>query len=128
MRIVNIEKLNGCKNILLLGRPLSVNTVAKALVEDPRNNILYCPGALDFFEDYPAIAEDICATVDETEERTIIATQSKEFIDTLLESDLDFMVATVRTNQDTPDTYWLRVNSKADALACRRDFSMELRL
>lgn len=128
MTIVNIEKLGGCKTILLLGRPLDVERVARQLVDNPRNNILYCPNPLDFFEDFPQLVSDIAEEVAETEERTILATQNKEFIDTLLESDLEFMVATIRTDRENPDKYWLRVKSKDDALACRKDFDMELRL
>lgn len=128
MRIVNIEKLRGSKTMLLLGRPLDAEIVARTLVNDPKNDIIYCPSPLDYFQDYPQIISDIKDEVDETEERIVLTTQNKEFIDCLLRSDLDFMVATVRTNSESPDTYWLRVNSKADALACRRDFDMELRL
>lgn len=128
MRIVNIEKLKGHKNVVLLGRPLHVEAVARNLVEDYRNNIFYCPSPMDYFEDYPEIAKEIGATLDETEERTVITTQNDEFVDTLLHSDIDFMVATVRTTDDAPGTFWLRVMSKDDAIQCRTDFNMELRV
>ena len=57
----------------------------------------------------------------------IVTTQSKEFLDCLLESNIDFVLATVRKNDDEDDIYRLRVVTKEYALECRNAFDMEFR-
>lgn len=130
-RIVNGEQLAGHKIIVMTGRPKNVRAVAKYM-----EAILYtCPREDDYFEDYPTIIEDLRsermiskALRNETDRTVIITTQNKEFLDCLLESDMDFVQVTVcKFEQDAQDVYRVRVMEKEEALMCRSEIDMELR-
>lgn len=124
MNIVNIEKLDGHKTIVLTGRPNNVRKIAKHL-----QAILYSlPSDEDYFEDYPMIANNLQENLAYYENRiVIITTQSKEFLDCLLKSNIDFVLATVRKNDNEDDIYRLRVVTKEYALDCRKAFNMDFR-
>lgn len=122
MEIVNIEKLDGHKRIVLTGRDENVRTIAEHL----KARLYYCPRYRDYFEDYPIIANHLKESLECESGIVVVTTQSKEFLDCLLESDFDFILATVRKN-DWEDKYRLRVINKREALACRDAFNMEFR-
>ena len=127
MKIINIEKLDGHKQIVLTGRPENVRKVAKHL----KAVLYYAPRDTDYFEDYPDVANELKGCFESLANKRdiiIVTTQSKEFLDCLLESDLDFVQVTVRKyDHDDDDTYRIRVLTKEDALANRRAFNFELR-
>ena len=124
MNIVNIEKLDGHKTIVLTGRPNNVRKIAKHL-----QAVLYhLPSDEDYFEDYPMIANNLQENLTYYENRiVIITTQSKEFLDCLLKSNIDFVLATVRKNDNEDDIYRLRVVTKEYALDCIKAFKMDFR-
>lgn len=124
MKIVNIEKLDGHKTIVLTGRDKNVRQVAKYL----KARMYYCPNEYDYFEDYPIVADKLKESLTYENGIVVITTQNAEFLDCLLESSIDFILATVRKyDHDDADTYRLRVMTKEEAWKDRCDFNMELR-
>ena len=123
MNIVNIEKLDGHKTIVLTGRDKNVKQVAKHL----RARLYYAPRYTDYFEDYPMVVDELQNSLAHESGIVIVTTQSKEFLDCLLESNIDFVLATVRKNDDEDYIYRLRVVTKEYALECRNAFDMEFR-
>ena len=124
MKIVNIEKLDGHKTIVLTGRDKNVRAIAKYL----KARLYYVPRETDYFEDYPTVANELQNSLTYENGIVIITTQSKEFLDCLLESNIDFVQVTVRKyDHDDADTYRIRVLTKEEAWANRCAFSMELR-
>lgn len=124
MNIVNIEKLDGHKRIVLTGRDKNVRVIAKHL----KARLYYAPRDTDYFEDYPMVVNELQESLEYESGIVIVTTQSKEFLDSLLESNFDFVLATVRKyDHDDADTYRLRVITKEYALECREAFNMEFR-
>ena len=123
MDIVNIEKLDGHKTIVLTGRDENVRQVAKHL----QARLYYTPRYTDYFEDYPMVANELQNSLSYENGIVIITTQNKEFLDCLLESNIDFVLATVRKNDHEDSVYRLRVVTKEYALECRKAFDMEFR-
>lgn len=124
MKIINLEKLDTNKIIVLTGHPKNVRAVAKYL----KAVLYYAPREEDYFEDYPAVANELKDSLSYEKGIRIITTQSEEFLDCLLQSDLDFVQVTVRKyDHDDDDTYRIRVLTKEDAWADRCAFKMELR-
>lgn len=123
MDIFNIEKLDLSKPVVLTGRNEHVRAIAKEL----KAKLYYLPRCEDHYTDYPAIIKDFQKHLEYEDGVIIVTTQSTEFLDCLLESDFDFTQATVRHYHDGAP-YRLRVLSKADALANREAFNMELRI
>ena len=124
MNIINIEKLNLDKLIVLTGRPNNVRKIAKHL----KAKLYILPSNEDYFEDYPDIINGFKKFVINEKGIVIVTSQSEEFLDCLLESSLDFEMATVRKyDHDDNDTYRLRVTTKEYALENRRAFNYELR-
>lgn len=126
MKIINIEKLDVHKVIVLTGRNENVRVIAKHL----QAILYYAPRDTDYFEDYHMVAKELKETVDNMRnlDRVIIITsQSEEFLDCLLQSELDFVLATVRKDSKEEDLYRLRVLTKEEAWADRCAFNMELR-
>lgn len=127
MNVVNIEKLDGHKTIVLTGRDENVRAIAKHL---QAKILYYAPRATDYFEDYPMIAKNLKTLIENThiDGVVIITSQSAEFLDCLLQSDLDFTMATVRKyDTDDNDTYRLRVTTKEYAWENRCAWHYELR-
>lgn len=126
MKIINIEKLDVHKVIVLTGRNENVRVIAKHL----QAILYYAPRDTDYFEDYHMVAKELKETVDNMRnlDRVIIITsQSEEFLDCLLQSELDFVLATVRKDSKEEDLYRLRVLTKEEDWADRCAFNMELR-
>lgn len=125
MKIINIEKLHNHSIIVMTGRDEHVRKIASHL----QALLYYCPRQQDYFMDYPVVVNELQECMVHKERVVIITTQSAEFLDCLLESNFDFVLATVRKfDRDDNDTYRLRVLPKAEALELRRDYSMELRV
>lgn len=124
MQIVNIEKLNGHKIVVLTGRIEHVRTIVKHF----QSRLYLVPSINDYFMDYPIVVEELKEELFYEKDVVFVTTQSKEFLDCLLESDIDFVLATVRKNDYEDDIYRLRVITKEYALECRAAFDMELRV
>lgn len=124
MKIINIEKLDVNKIIVLTVRPKNVRAVAKYL-----QAVLYTvPREEDYFEDYPAVANELQESLSYEKGIRIVTTQNEEFLDCLLQSNIDFVQVTVRKYEnDDDDTYRIRVLTKEEAWANRCAFNMELR-
>jgi hypothetical protein len=124
MKIINLEKLDTTKTIVLTGRPNNVRKIAKHL----KAKLYILPSEEDYFIDYPDIISKFKEHLTNEKGTIIVTTQSKEFLDCLLESELDFVQVTVRHyDHDDDDTYRIRVLTKEDAWADRCAFNMELR-
>lgn len=124
--VVNIEKLSGHRIVVLTGRDKHARLVGSLLVNNPATNILTYPSSSEYFEDYPETIDCLNDRLRESGVNPIvIITQSAEFLDCLLESKMDFILATVREGQDKQ--LRLRVLTKEEAISDRRKFSMELR-
>ena len=126
MNIINIEKLDVHKIIVLTGRNENVRAIAKYL----KARLYYVPRDTDYFEDYPMVAKELNDLLENTYDDgvVIITTQNAEFLDCLLESELDFTMVTVRKyDHDDENTYRLRVTTKEYALKNRRAWNYELR-
>lgn len=124
MEIANIEKLDLHKPIVLTGRNEHVRAIAKEL----KAKLYYLPRCEDHYTDYPAIIKDFQEHLEHESGTIILTTQSAEFLDCLLESDFEFTQVTVRHyDNDDVTAYRIRVLDKADALANRNAFNMELR-
>jgi hypothetical protein len=124
MKIINLEKLDTNRTIVLTGRPNNVRKIAKYL----KAKLYTLPSEEDYFMDYPDIISKFQEYLTNEKSTIIVTTQSKEFLDCLLESELDFVQVTVRHyDHDDDDTYRIRVLTKEDALANRCAFNMELR-
>jgi hypothetical protein len=125
MNIINLEKLDTTKIIVLTGRAENVRAIAKHL----QAKLYFLPREEDHFTDYPSIINEFQEHLKYEKGIIIVTTQSKEFLDCLLESELDFVQVTVRHyDHDDDDTYRIRVLTKEEALADRRAFNMELRI
>lgn len=124
MRIVNVEKLDGHEVIMLTGRDNYVRRIAKEL----KVRLYYCPRVEDHFTDYPAIVSELEETLKYEDKPVAITTQSAEFLDCLLKSSIEFVLATVRHyDHDDDDTYRLRVVFKEEAREDRERYNMEFR-
>jgi hypothetical protein len=124
MNIINIEKLNLNKLIVLTGRPNNVRKIAKHL----KARLYILPSEEDYFEDYPDIINRFSEYLVNEKGIVIVTSQSEEFLDCLLQSNLDFEHVTVRKyDNDDDDTYRIRVLTKEEAWANRCAFNFELR-
>ena len=124
MQIVNINKLNGHKIIVLTGRYEHVREIAKHL----QASLYHCPRDTDYFMDYPAVVNELQECLTCKKDVVVVTTQSAEFLDCLLTSNMDFILATVRQfDKDDNDKYRLRVLTKKEAWENRRNYNMELR-
>lgn len=124
MEIINIKKLDGHKIIVLTGRYEHVRKIAKHL----QASLYHCPRDTDYFMDYYAVINGLQEHLTHVKDIVIITTQSAEFLDCLLTSNMDFILATVRQlDRDDNDTYRLRVLTKKEAWENRRSYNMELR-
>ena len=125
MNVINLDKLNLENIIVMTGRAEHIREVAKTLDA----SLYYAPRDDDYFMDYPLVVKELQEVLSHRNNVTIVTTQSEEFLDALITSDMDFTLATVRKfDTDEADTYRLRVTSKEEAWKDRRDFHMELRV
>ena len=123
MTIVNLDKVTA-PIIVLTGRPSDIHEVAYHLVKEPLLDKLELPLHTTYYQEYPAVVQRIVEHGMIDRERLLIETQSIEFLDILLESDLEFQLVTVRHDGEV---YRLRVLEKEEARSNRENFSMELR-
>lgn len=125
MKIVNIEKLDGHRVIVLTGRDENVRAIAKHI----QAKLYYAPRETDYFADYPLVVKELNELLENTHTDGIIAitSQNAEFLDCLLQSELDFVLVTVRKDSKEEKLYRLRVVTKEDAWANRCAFRFELR-
>lgn len=125
MKIVNVEKLDGRRRIVITGRDKHIRRIANHLPA----KLYYCPRVEDHFTDYPIIIKELQEMVAHEKGIVAITTQSKEFLDCLLQSDFDFVLVTVRQyGSDDADTYRLRVLTKEEAWKNRCAFNFEMRV
>ena len=127
MKIYNIEMLAGHKVMVILGRHEHVLSVAKHL----GSTVYLRPESDDYFMDYPMIADLLNDMISTHDTPVVITTQSSEFLDVLLSSKMDFIVATVRktiAENDDNEVYRLRVLSKEEARSSREDYCINLRV
>lgn len=125
MKVINVDKLDGYKTIVLVGRDPCVRKIARYL----EAVLYYCPRQGDYFKDYASIINEMKKSSSLYKDRIVIyTTQSAEFLDCLLVSDVDFILATVRKfDNNNDEVYRLRVLSKKEAWKGRCDYNMELR-
>lgn len=127
MEIVNIDKLQSHKRIILTGRYRHVHSVIVELFkrDNSHGTCDVAPGVDDYFADYPEMVNDIFNNIchDHTH---IIYTNSIEFLDVMLKSKHEFILGTVR--QDYSGQLRIRVLTKEEALHNRETFNMELRV
>ena len=133
MKIHNVEKLKDCKVIVMTGRSIDILLAAQQIIASPEyfpEFMLSYPGSDDYFQDFPSIiSNNLKNEISRCDGAAIVETQSAEFLDCLLESDIDFTLATVRRfDQDDICTFRLRVLSKEEASENRCRFKMELRV
>lgn len=124
MDIANIDKIKDCPVIVLLGRNAAVREVVKQLY----GALYYAPRIDDYFEDYPDVVNILRDSIGTGDGVVCITTQSLEFVDSLLSSDLDFKLVTVRdSNINEERVLRLRVHTKEEAISLRNDCDMDLR-
>ena len=121
IEIVNIDKLQGHKRIVLTGRYENVAEVVEELFEDGHRIFEVQPYERYYFADYPHLVDGFL-----DEDRIIIYTNSIEFLDVMLKSKHNFILGTVR--QDYSGQLRIRVLTKEEALYNRETFNMELRV
>lgn len=125
MKIIHIEKLKDCDVIVATGRLKYI----RALAREMQARLYHAPRSDDYFVDYPNVAEELQDVISLENKPVIIETQSKEFLDVLLESAIDFTLATVRHyDEDDDDVHRLRILPKDEALSLRENFDIELRV
>lgn len=132
MKIVNFEVITN-RVIVMTGRNRYIRYVAEKLVKDVHNDIWHFPRSTDYFEDYPKIISNmerlVEKMIDELKQESshiVIATQSDEFIERLLDSSLDFQLVTVYCDKDD-SVYRLRVLDKETAIKAKREYGLEMR-
>lgn len=132
MKIVNFEKITN-SIIVMTGRHPHILYTAERLVKDVHNDIWCFPQPTDYFEDYPKIisnmeqvAEKMMDELKKENSHVVIATQSNEFIECLLDSSLDFQLVTVYYDKNG-SVYRLRVLDKETAIKAKREYGMEMR-
>ena len=103
--------------ILLLGKNCLVEQYAESILKiDIRNDIVYYPDVTTHYSEYDSLLNDIKEDIP-----PVITSQNIEFINYLLDSDLDFEVWTVYENN------LVRKLSKEKAIWAYREAGMELR-
>lgn len=125
MEIVNLDKLQGHKRIVLTGRYNPVMTVANELIDDFFANFWTTPHSIDYFEDYPSKINNMFDRFP-ADKTGIIYTNSLEFLDVMLKSKHDFILGTVR--EDPNGQLRIRVKTKEEALYMRQAYDAELRI
>lgn len=129
MKILGIDKISSDEVIFLLGKPDCIDEVWNELCrihsKDGGIGMIFEPNPRMHFTEYPSIAANLMNSCDEPSKWNIISTQSAEFIDAMLESEIDFVVVTARA---CPDGYIrLRRLEKDEAIEDRKMFNMEFR-
>lgn len=109
--------------ILLLGKTKAIgNYLSKNIHQEDK--IIFCPEPDVHFSEFPNIINEI-----KEYNPSVIISHNMEFIDCLLNSDLEFDVITVRGIKHYNDElYHVRTLIKQDALELREKYEMELRI
>ena len=110
--------------ILLLGKSKNIGTYLSENIHQ-EDKIIFCPEPDVHFSDFPNIINEI-----KEYNPSVIVSHNMEFIDCLLNSDLEFDVITVRSisNDDNDYSYYTRTLTKQDAYKLREKYEMELRI
>lgn len=123
MEIINADKLDKSKIPVFLGKEDDIEAVLSRYI----HLLQWYPHPTMHFTEYKKAAVDACEEAALHNGSAAISTQSKEFLDVLLETDFDLQIVTVRRDPDM-STYRLRVLSKKEAAENRESFDMELRI
>lgn len=83
--------------LLLLGKSEAIRKYIKEMLPDidEYSDVVYYPGKEAHYTEFKILIEDL-----KSDNPPVITTQNKEFIEYLLESDLDFNVTTVYLDED----------------------------
>lgn len=109
--------------ILLLGKTKAIGNYLSENIHQ-EDKIIFCPEPDVDFSEFPNIINEI-----KEYNPSVIVSHNMEFIDCLLNSDLEFDVITVRFIYDSdPSMYYTRTLMKQDALELREKYEMELRI
>ena len=83
--------------LLLLGKRDAINRYIKEMLPDidEYSGIVYYPGSYAHYTEFKGLIEDL-----KSDDPPVVITQNKEFIEYLLESDLDFNVTTAYLDED----------------------------
>lgn len=109
--------------ILLLGKTKAIGNYLSENIHQ-EDKIIFCPEPDVHFSEFPNIINEI-----KEYNPSVIVSHNMEFIDCLLNSDLEFDVITVRgINYDNDELYYVRTLIKQDALELREKYEMELRI
>ena len=109
--------------ILLLGKTKAIGNYLSENIHQ-EDKIIFCPEPDVHFSEFPNIINEI-----KEYNPSVIVSHNMEFIDCLLNSDLEFDVITVRRiNHDNDELYYVRTLMKQDALELREKYEMELRI
>lgn len=125
MEIINIDKLQDHKRIVLTGRYDHANQVVIKLLKDCGGTFDPQPNRLTHFTDYPTIIDEMFDEIFH-DHCHIIYTNSLEFLDVMLKSKHDFILGTVR--MDPNGQLRIRVKTKEEALYMRQAYDAELRI
>lgn len=101
--------------IFVLGKNDQVERYVESIGLDIRNDIVYYPGCTDHYTEYNLLIQQI-----KEDNPPVVTTQNLEFIQCLLDSDLDFDVVTVFDNG-------VRTISKECANNVKNEMGLELR-
>jgi hypothetical protein len=124
MEIINIDKLQGHKRIVLTGRYEHVRPVTIQLYNG-HGTFDAAPIVYDYFQDYPEIIDKMFNNIFH-DHCHIIYTNNLEFLDVMLKSKHDFILGTVR--EDPNGQLRIRVKTKEEALYMRQAYDAELRI
>lgn len=122
MKIWHLEKIYG-RNMLILGRKSNVDAVINALRNRDTLTVTSVPDIDTYYADFPDHVKQLSASLADGKSH-VITTQNEEYIDAMLESNMDFTVTTVR---DFDGELRVRCLSKEDAKNGRETYNMELR-
>lgn len=106
----------GTNMLLILGKNSFVEEYAKKIGLNIRSDIVYYPGWADHYTSYPLLINQI-----RKDNPLAVTSQNIEFIDYLLNSDLEFNVVTVYDNAK------IRTMTKETAKEAREVMGLELR-
>ena len=83
--------------LLLLGKPKAIRKYIREMLSDidEYSDVVYYPGNYEHYTEFKSLIENL-----KSDNPPVIITQNKEFIEYLLESDLDFNVTTAYWDED----------------------------
>lgn len=83
--------------LLLLGKPVAIGKYIKEMLSDidEYSDVVFYPGEDVHYTEFKILIEDL-----KSDDPPVVVTQNKEFIEALLESDLEFNVTTAYWDKD----------------------------